>query len=60
MKKLYAIACVIGWGFFAAFTYLALASVNDAMWMPAAYAMFAFAGFMGGTLCWVRMVDRRH
>jgi len=59
MKKLYAIACVTGWGFFYAFTYLAVTSSNDAAWMPATYAVLAFAGFLAGMLCWVRIVDRK-
>ncbi|TCP61673.1 hypothetical protein EV663_104126 [Rhodovulum bhavnagarense] len=57
MEKLYAIACVIGWGFFYCFAYLAVASVNDAAWMPTTYAIFAFAGFLVGMLCWVRLVS---
>ncbi|TCO69638.1 hypothetical protein [Rhodovulum euryhalinum] len=56
MHKFFAIACVIGWGFFYAFSFLAVTSLNDAAWMPAAYAVLAFAGFLAGMLCWVRIV----
>ncbi|MBK1634328.1 hypothetical protein [Rhodovulum adriaticum] len=57
MKKLYAIACVVGWGFFYSFAYLAVASLQDAAWMPTTYALLAFAGFLMGMLCWVRLVS---
>ncbi|MBL3569542.1 hypothetical protein BV509_00190 [Rhodovulum sulfidophilum] len=56
MQKLYAIACVIGWGFFYAFAYLAVASLNDAEWMSVIYGLLSFAGFVAGMLCWVRLV----
>ncbi|TCP39716.1 hypothetical protein [Rhodovulum marinum] len=56
MQKIYAITCVVGWGFFYAFSYLAVTSLNDAAWMPATYAVLAFAGFLTGMLCWVRIV----
>ncbi|SIO50900.1 hypothetical protein SAMN05444722_2867 [Rhodovulum sp. ES.010] len=56
MQKLYAISCVTGWGFFYAFTFLALTSLDGAAWMPATYAVLAFGGFLTGMLCWVRIV----
>lgn len=59
MMKLCAVTCVIGWGFFYAFTYLAIASVKDASWMPVTYAVLAFGGFVAGMLGWVRVVQGR-
>ncbi|BAQ70916.1 hypothetical protein NHU_03792 [Rhodovulum sulfidophilum] len=56
MQKLFAITCVIGWGVFYVFAYLALASVNDAQWMSVTYGLLAFAGFVAGMLSWVRLV----
>lgn len=56
MRKVYAVTCVVGWGFFYAFSYLAVTSLNDAAWMPVTYAFLAFAGFTTGMLCWVRIV----
>ncbi|TCM87648.1 hypothetical protein [Rhodovulum steppense] len=59
MQKFFAIACVIGWGFFYVFSFLAVGSLNDAAWMPATYALLAFGGFLTGMLCWVRIVGLR-
>jgi hypothetical protein len=56
MRKVHAIACIVGWGFFYVFAFLAMSSLNDQAWMPIVYGLLAFAGFLTGMLCWVRLV----
>lgn len=59
MQKFHAIACVIGWGAFYTFTFLAVTSLNEAAWMPATYAVLAFAGLLAGMHCWMRLAGGR-
>ncbi|MEX5728289.1 protein-S-isoprenylcysteine O-methyltransferase Ste14 [Rhodovulum iodosum] len=55
MLKICSVACVVGWAAFVVFGYFAIASINDAAWMPVTGTVLSFAGLMVGVWAWMRI-----
>lgn len=55
MLKFCSVACVVGWAAFVAFGYFAIASANDAAWMPVMGTLLSFVGLIVGVWSWMRI-----